>query len=71
MRLATDATYVRAAFSNRVSIFMQDSAALIVALLIGILLEWRVALMALATIPVLLVSAVAQVSIRYMLLFII
>lgn len=61
MRLANDATFVRAAFSNRLSIFIQDTAAVLVALGIGMLLEWRVALVALATIPILTVSAIAQV----------
>lgn len=61
MRLANDATFVRAAFSNRLSIFIQDSAAVIVAVLIGALLHWRLALVALATLPVLCVSAIAQV----------
>ncbi|KAG2730150.1 hypothetical protein I3760_01G279400 [Carya illinoinensis] len=60
MRLANDATFVRAAFSNRLSIFVQDSAAVIVAVLIGMLLQWRLALVALATLPVLTVSAIAQ-----------
>ncbi|GLT93115.1 hypothetical protein SLE2022_109200 [Rubroshorea leprosula] len=60
MRLANDATFVRASFSNRLSIFIQDSAAVIVAVLIGMLLEWRLALVALATLPVLTVSAIAQ-----------
>nr|ASM90212.1 multidrug resistance 6 [Sesuvium portulacastrum] len=60
MRLANDATFVRAAFSNRLSIFIQDSAAVLVAILIGMLLQWRLALVALATLPVLTISAVAQ-----------
>ncbi|TYG73091.1 hypothetical protein ES288_D04G072400v1 [Gossypium darwinii] len=60
MRLANDATFVRAAFSNRLSIFIQDSAAVIVAILIGMLLHWRLALLAFATLPVLAVSAFAQ-----------
>ncbi|XP_042418231.1 ABC transporter B family member 20-like isoform X1 [Zingiber officinale] len=60
MHLANDATFVRAAFSNRLSIFVQDTAAVAVALLIGMLLEWRVALVALATLPILVVSAIAQ-----------
>uniref|UniRef100_A0A803MVM4 ABC transporter B family member 20 n=1 Tax=Chenopodium quinoa TaxID=63459 RepID=A0A803MVM4_CHEQI len=60
MRLANDATFVRAAFSNRLSIFIQDSSAVIVAVLIGMLLQWRLALVALATLPVLTISAVAQ-----------
>lgn len=61
MRLANDATFVRAAFSNRLSIFIQDSAAVIVGLLIGALLHWRLALVAFATLPILSVSALAQV----------
>ncbi|GMI80686.1 P-glycoprotein 20, ATP-binding cassette B20 [Hibiscus trionum] len=60
MRLANDATFVRASFSNRLSIFVQDSTAVIVALLIGLLLHWRLALVAFATLPVLTVSAIAQ-----------
>ncbi|MFQ6666015.1 hypothetical protein Gotur_032534 [Gossypium turneri] len=60
MRLANDATFVRAAFSNRLSIFIQDSAAVLVAILIGMLLHWRLALVAFATLPVLAVSAFAQ-----------
>lgn len=68
MRLANDATFVRAAFSNRLSIFIQDFAAVAMALLIGMLLQWRVALIALATVPVLIVSAVAQVCYAVLLL---
>ncbi|XP_042511108.1 ABC transporter B family member 20 [Macadamia integrifolia] len=60
MRLANDATFVRAAFSNRLSIFIQDTAAVAVAVLIGMLLEWRLALVALGTLPILIVSAIAQ-----------
>ncbi|KAK4425202.1 ABC transporter B family member 20 [Sesamum alatum] len=60
MRLANDATFVRAAFSNRLSIFIQDSAAVVVAVLIGMFLQWRLALVALATLPILMVSAIAQ-----------
>ena len=65
MRLANDATFVRAAFSNLLSILIQDTVAVVVALLIGMLLEWRVALVALATLPILIVSAIAQVSFIY------
>ncbi|KAK9061212.1 hypothetical protein SSX86_018392 [Deinandra increscens subsp. villosa] len=60
MRLANDATFVRAAFSNRLSILIQDSSAVIVAILIGMFLHWRLALVALATLPVLTLSAIAQ-----------
>lgn len=62
MRLANDATFVRAAFSNRLSIFIQDASAVVVAIVIGMLLKWQVALIALATLPVLTIAAVAQVS---------
>ncbi|PKA56363.1 ABC transporter B family member 20 [Apostasia shenzhenica] len=61
IRLANDATYVRAAFSNRLSVFIQDTAAVVVAMLIGMLLQWRIALIALATLPILTVSAIAQI----------
>lgn len=61
MRLANDATFVRAAFSNRLSILIQDATAVIVAVVIGMLLEWRLALVALATLPLLTISAIAQV----------
>ena len=61
MQLANDATFVRAAFSNRLSILIQDLTAVIVAFVVGITLEWRVALIALATVPFLTISAVAQV----------
>lgn len=61
MRLANDATFVRAAFSNRLSIFIQDGAAVVVAVSIGMLLGWKLAFVALATLPILIVSAIAQV----------
>ncbi|OVA03547.1 ABC transporter [Macleaya cordata] len=60
MRLANDATFVRATFSNRLSIFIQDTSAVLVALLIGVLLEWRLAVVALGTLPILTISAIAQ-----------
>eukprot|EP01018_Ginkgo_biloba_P013900 Gb_28449 [translate_table: standard] len=51
MRLANDATFVRATFSNRLSILIQDTSSVLVALVIGILLEWHLALAAFATLP--------------------
>ncbi|KAH7427059.1 hypothetical protein KP509_10G028600 [Ceratopteris richardii] len=60
MRLANDATFVRAAFSNRLSILIQDLTAMIVAFVFGVILQWRVALVALASVPFLIISAVAQ-----------
>lgn len=62
MRLANDATYVRAAFSNRLSVFIQDLTAITVAITIGVILEWRLALVALSTAPLLLFAALTQVD---------
>lgn len=62
--LANDATYARAAFSNRLFILVQDFCAAFTAVVIGFSLEWRLALVALVTIPFLTVSAVAQVLVN-------
>ena len=62
MRLANDATFVRAAFSNCLSLLVQDSAAMIVAFVLGVVLQWRVALIALACVPFLIIAAIAQVG---------
>ncbi|GJZ32801.1 probable trehalose-phosphate phosphatase F, partial [Tanacetum coccineum] len=59
MRLANDATFVRADFSNRLSIFIQDFTAII---LIGMILQWWLALMALTTLLILTLSAIAQAT---------
>ncbi|XP_071726673.1 ABC transporter B family member 20-like [Rutidosis leptorrhynchoides] len=60
MHLATDATYARAVFSNLLCTLVQDFCAVFVAVVIGFSLEWRLALVALVTIPFLTVSALAQ-----------
>ncbi|KAH9326486.1 hypothetical protein KI387_006664, partial [Taxus chinensis] len=57
MQLANDATFVRAASSKCLSILVQDA---IVAITIGLFPEWRLALLALATLPLISVSAFAQ-----------
>ncbi|KAK9055395.1 hypothetical protein SSX86_026478 [Deinandra increscens subsp. villosa] len=59
-QLADDATYARAAFSNRLCFLIQDFCAAFAAIIIGFSLEWRVALVALVTIPFLTVTTVAQ-----------
>ena len=59
MRLANDATFVQVAFSSRLSISIQDSAVVIVAIPIRMLLHWRLASVAFATLPILIVSAAA------------
>nr|GEV38438.1 ABC transporter B family member 19-like [Tanacetum cinerariifolium] len=59
-RLANDATFVRAAFSNHLSVAVQDFCAAFVAVIIGFSLEWRLASVALVTIPFLALSAITQ-----------
>lgn len=59
--LSDDATYVRAAFSDQLPVIAQDLSAAFTAVVIGLSLEWRLALMALTTIPFLTLSATAQV----------
>ncbi|KAI3801449.1 hypothetical protein L1987_29554 [Smallanthus sonchifolius] len=59
-RLANDATYAHTAFSNRLRILIQDFCAAFAAIVIGFSLEWKLALIALVTIPFLTVSTVAQ-----------
>ncbi|KAL4570994.1 hypothetical protein LXL04_017744 [Taraxacum kok-saghyz] len=58
--LANDATYVRAAFSDQIPVIAQDFSAAFTAIVIGLSLEWRLALLALTTIPFLTLSATAQ-----------
>ncbi|CAN1148586.1 ABC transporter B family member 20, partial [Linum perenne] len=59
MSLENDAIFVRAAFSNRLSVFIQDFTAVIVVVIIGLLLQWRLAMLAVATLPILAISTVA------------
>ncbi|KAG6554301.1 hypothetical protein Mapa_004217 [Marchantia paleacea] len=60
MRLANDATYVRAAFSNRLSVLIQDATSILVVLLVGMLMDWRLAVVGLATFLPLTFAAVTQ-----------
>lgn len=61
IRLGHDAAYVRATFSNRLSVFVQDVAAILVALALALILQWRFGLLALATIPLLVFASITQV----------
>lgn len=61
MRLGHDAAYVRATFSNRLSVFIQDISAILVALALALILQWRFGLVALATLPLLIFASIAQV----------
>lgn len=61
MRLGHDAAYVRATFSNRLSVFIQDISAILVALALALILQWRFGLVAFATLPLLIFASIAQV----------
>ena len=61
IRLGHDAAYVKATFSNRLSVFIQDIAAVFVALALALVLAWRFGLVALATIPLLVFASITQV----------
>ncbi|XP_076905662.1 ABC transporter B family member 20-like [Bidens hawaiensis] len=58
--LANNAAYVRAAFSDYICILIQDFCAAFAAIVIGLSLEWRLALVALMIIPFVTVSTTAQ-----------
>jgi ATP-binding cassette subfamily B (MDR/TAP) protein 1 len=61
MRLANDATYVRATFSNRLSVFIQQASSTVVALIVATLMHWRMGLVSLATVPLLITASITQV----------
>lgn len=61
LRRANDATFVRAAFSNRLSVLIQDCTSIFVVLLVGMLLDWRLAVLGLTTFLPLTIAAVTQV----------
>lgn len=61
-RLASDATLVKAAITDRISVLVQNLSLLIVAFTISFILNWRMSLVIIATFPLLVVSAGAQVS---------
>jgi len=60
IRLGHDAAYVKATFSNRLSVYIQDIAAVIVALALSLVLQWQFGLFALATIPLLVFASTTQ-----------
>lgn len=61
IRLGHDAAYVKATFSNRLSVYIQDIAAVLVALALSLVLQWQFGLFALATIPLLVFASTTQV----------
>eukprot|EP00246_Nothoceros_aenigmaticus_P000167 TRINITY_DN1022_c0_g1_i1.p1 TRINITY_DN1022_c0_g1~~TRINITY_DN1022_c0_g1_i1.p1 ORF type:complete len:1043 (+),score=224.73 TRINITY_DN1022_c0_g1_i1:192-3131(+) len=59
-RLASDATNVKAAIGDRLSVVVQNSSLLIAAITISVVLQWRMALVVLATFPLLVGAAFAE-----------
>ncbi|XP_024383964.1 ABC transporter B family member 20 isoform X2 [Physcomitrium patens] len=60
MRLANDATYVRATFSNRLSVFIQQFTSTVLALTLASIMHWRFGLVSLATVPLLITASISQ-----------
>jgi ATP-binding cassette, subfamily B (MDR/TAP), member 1 len=59
--LAVDATDVKSAIAERISVILQNITALMTSLVVGFLIEWRVALLILGTFPLLVLANFAQV----------
>ncbi|KAI5062204.1 hypothetical protein GOP47_0022743 [Adiantum capillus-veneris] len=59
-RLAVDASNVRAAIGDRVALILQNSTGFVTACVIGLVIEWRLALVLLATFPLLVAASVGQ-----------
>eukprot|EP00897_Mesotaenium_endlicherianum_P008509 jgi/Mesen1/7687/ME000405S06976 len=61
-RLSTDATLVKAAVGDRISLLMQNLSVITIAFTIALVLEWRMALVTIALMPLTVISACAQVA---------
>ncbi|KAJ6843704.1 ABC transporter B family member 19-like [Iris pallida] len=59
-RLATDAADVKSAIADRISVILQNMTSLITSFVLGFIVEWRVALLILATFPLLVLANFAQ-----------
>ncbi|CAI5997677.1 unnamed protein product [Closterium sp. NIES-65] len=59
-RLSSDATLVRGAIGDRISVITQNFSLIVVAFVISFVLNWRMALVIIATFPLLVASAAAQ-----------
>ncbi|KAL2635589.1 hypothetical protein R1flu_007068 [Riccia fluitans] len=59
-RLASDATLVRAALGDRMSVILQNAAMLGLAIILSLILQWKLALVILATLPGLIASAISE-----------
>lgn len=59
-RLASDATNVRSAIGDRISMIVQNSALMLVACTIGFVLQWRLALVLIAVFPIVVAATLLQ-----------
>lgn len=59
-RLSTDATNVRAAIGDRLSIIVQNVTVFLTACIVAFVVQWRMALVVIGTFPLLVAAAVAE-----------
>ncbi|XP_078429609.1 ATP binding cassette subfamily B19 [Wolffia australiana] len=59
-RLAVDAADVKSVTADRISVILQNMTSLLVSFIVGFAIEWRVALLILATFPLLVLANFAQ-----------
>lgn len=59
-RLATDAADVKSAIAERISVILQNMTSLLASFIVGFIVEWRVALLILATFPLIVLANFAQ-----------
>uniref|UniRef100_A0ACD5USD1 Uncharacterized protein n=1 Tax=Avena sativa TaxID=4498 RepID=A0ACD5USD1_AVESA len=59
-RLATEATDVKSAIAERISVILQNMTSLLVSFVVGFFIEWRVAILILVTFPLLVLANFAQ-----------
>ncbi|PKA66622.1 ABC transporter B family member 19 [Apostasia shenzhenica] len=59
-RLATDAADVKSAIAERISVILQNMTSLLTSFIVGFVVEWRVALVILATFPLIVLANFAQ-----------
>ncbi|KAG6484975.1 ABC transporter B family member 19-like [Zingiber officinale] len=59
-RLANDAADVKSAIAERISVILQNTTSLLTSFIVGFIVEWRVALLILATFPLLVLANFAQ-----------
>lgn len=60
-KLAADATLVRAALADRLSTIVQNLALTVTAFVIALTLSWRLALVVIASFPLLIGASIAEV----------